>query len=230
MKKKLIASILTTLLIVGTLPVGASAAWKQNSDNSWSWTEDGYNSYGWKQIDGNWYYFKDAKMQTGWLNNGYYYYLGNDGSMKTGWVNDGGTWYYLKSDGVLATDTVVDGYYVNAKGVMQPKENQKVLLDNKYVKITYLLVNDTGYSKGIKVKVDNKSTQDLIVQTDKISVNGYMVYGMFSPNVTSGKSAISEIEFNNKDITNGFSNIEGNFLTISKDYKRLSEDNFSVKF
>lgn len=230
MKKKLISSLLTALLVIGVVPVGASAEWRQNSDNSWSWLENGYNSYGWKQVDGSWYYFKGGKMQTGWLNIGYWYYLGNDGVMKTGWINDGGTWYYLKSDGVLATDTVVDGYYVNAKGIMQPKENQKALLDNKYLKITYLGVNDTGYSKGLKVQVDNKSTQDLIVQTDKVSVNGYMAYGLFSPNITAGKSAISEIEFNNKDITNGFSNIEGKFKIITKNYTTLEEDDFSIKF
>lgn len=33
MKKKVIASLLTTLLLIGVVLVGASAAWKQNSDN-----------------------------------------------------------------------------------------------------------------------------------------------------------------------------------------------------
>lgn len=230
MKNKLIASLLTTLLIVGVLPVGVSAEWKQNSDNTWSWTENGFDSYGWKQINGSWYYFKLGKMQTGWINLGYYYYLGSDGAMKTGWINDSGKDYYLKPDGSLATDTVIDGCYVDSKGAKQPKENQKVLLDNKYVKITYLGVNNTGYSKGLKVQVDNKSTQDLIIQTDKVSINGYMAYGLFSPTITAGNSAISEIEFNDKDITNGFSNIEGKFKIITKDYKNLEEDDFSIKF
>lgn len=231
MRKKIIASLLTTVLILGVTPIGVSAEWKQNSDNSWSWLENGYNSYGWEQIDGSWYYFENGKMQTGWLNTGYNYYLGNDGSMKTGWVNVDGTWYYLNANGALATDTVVDGYYVDSKGIMQPKEKQKVLLDNNYVKITYLGIDrNSSYFKKVSLKVENKSNQELIIQTDNVSVDGNMTYGMYSPDVTSGKSDTSGIEFNNNSITSGFNSIEGKFKIITKDYKTLEEDNFSINF
>lgn len=232
MKKKIIASLLATLLIIGVTPNAVSAEWRQNSDNSWSWNDNGYKTYyGWKQIDGNWYYFKDAKMQTGWLNIGYWYYLGTDGAMKTGWVNDGGTNYYFKNDGTLATDTVIDGYYFDSKGVMQPKENQRVIVDNKYVKITYLGVDKAGsYSKQVKLQIENKSSQDLIIQTDDVSIDGFMVYGIFSPNITSGKMVIDGIEFSNSSISTNFNNIEGKFLIISKDYERLKEEDFSIKF
>jgi hypothetical protein len=231
MKKKIISSLLTALLIIGAVPVEASAAWRQNSDNTWSWVENNWDSYyGWKQINGSWYYFRDT-MQTGWLNIGYTYYLGADGAMKTGWVNDGGNNYYLKADGTLATDTVVDGYYVDSKGIMQPKENQKVLLDNKYVKITYLGVDrSSSYFKKVSLQIENKSEQDLIIQTDDVSVDGYMVYGMFSPNVTAGKTAIDGIEFNSSNITTSFNSVEGKFKIISKNYKTLKEEKFSINF
>ncbi|SFD14552.1 cell wall-binding protein [Clostridium uliginosum] len=232
MKKKIIATLLITLLVIGITPIGVSAEWKQNTDNSWSWSENGHHAYyGWEQIDGKWYCFKDAKMQTGWLNIGYWYYLGSDGTMKTGWINDGGKDYYLKSDGTLATDTVIDGYYLDSKGVMQPKENQKVVLDNDYAKITYLGVDRAGsYSKKVKLQIENKSNQDLIIQTDGVSIDGFMVYGMFSPNITSGKSIINGIEFSNSSISTNFNNIEGKFVIITKNYKTLEKDNFSIKF
>lgn len=230
MKKKILTTLLASFLLIGLLPISVSATWKQNADNSWSWTESGHKAYyGWEKINGSWYYFKNGKMQTGWLNNGYYYYLGQDGAMKTGWINDGGKQYYLKNDGVLVTDSIIDGYYVDSNGVMQPKENEKVILDNEYVKITSLGVNDTGYSKQIKVKVENKSNQQLIVQTDDVSVNGIMAYAMFSPNITAGNSAIAEIEFNDSSIVNGFNNIEGKFAIITKDYETIEKDDFSIK-
>ena len=231
MKKKIISSILAALLTIGVVPVGASAAWRQNSDNSWSWVENNRDShYGWEQINGSWYYFRDT-MQTGWLNIGYTYYLGTDGAMKTGWVSVDGAWYYLNNSGVLATDTVVDGYYVDSKGAMQPKENQKVLVDNKYVKITYLGVDKaSSYSKKASLQVENKSNQDLIIQTDDVSVDGVMKYALFSPTVSVGKIATDGIEFSSSTISTNFDSIEGKFIILSKDFKRLKEEEFSIKF
>ena len=52
----------------------------------------------WEMINGTWYHF-DSK-----------------GYMQTGWLNLDGTWYYLNADGKMATDTYVDGYYVDANG------------------------------------------------------------------------------------------------------------------
>jgi hypothetical protein len=230
MIKKLISGVITTLLIAGVTPVEASAQWRQNSDNSWSYIENGFQiNYGWKQINGKWYYFKLNKMQKGWLNDGKWYYLGIDGAMKTGWIEDGEKKYYLNSDGSLETNTIVDGCYVDLNGVALPKEKQKVLLDNEYVKITFLGIIKMDNSKQVKIQVENKSNQYLLVQTRNVSVNGHMVEGLFSPNVEAGKSAISQIEFNNSDITNGFNNITGKFLTIANDYETLDEADFSIE-
>jgi len=231
---KNIKKTIMSIAILGTMilsPVAANAEWKQNADNTWSWQENGFNSYGWKQIDNNWYYFKNGIMQTGWLNIGYTYYLDNSGAMKTGWINDSGKSYYLKSDGSLATNTVVDGTYVDFKGAAQPKENQKVILDNKYVKITYLGVDRaSSYMKQVKLQVENKSSQDLIIQTSNVSVDNFMQYGMFSCNIGSGKTAIDGIVFNNSSITTNFNSVEGNFVILTKNYKTLDTDKFSIKF
>lgn len=56
-------------------------------------------------------------MKTGWLNdNGNWYYLQSWGGMQTGWFNDNGTWYYLYSNGVMAANTVINGYNLSASG------------------------------------------------------------------------------------------------------------------
>lgn len=229
MKNKFIAGLLCGLMVLGVAPISANAEWKQNSDNSWSYSENGKNTwYGWKEIDNNWYYFELGKMKTGWLCTGYYYYLGSDGAMKTGWVNDGGKRYYLKSDGQLATDTTIEGTYVNKYGVAQPKENQKVLLDNKYVKITYLGFNDTGYSKQLKVQVDNKTSNDLVIDNENVVVDNFNICAMFTPTVTANASRITAIEFNNSDITTDFKTIKGKFKICNSKCQEIEKDNFSI--
>lgn len=94
---------------------------------------DGSKVKGWKQIGGYWYYFspKSGKLQTGWENiNGKWYYfmhgLNGKGKMLTnGWVNDVVIqkgqknqikYYYLYSDGTMASNTTIDGHYLDASG------------------------------------------------------------------------------------------------------------------
>ena len=56
-------------------------------------------------------------MATGWLNNnGKWYYLGTDGAMKTGWQLINGKWYCLDLQGVMAYDTTINGYKIDANG------------------------------------------------------------------------------------------------------------------
>lgn len=73
---------------------------------------------GWSKSNGLWHYFDtNGSMKTGWLNDaGAWYYLNSDGSMKTGWLNNNGTWYYLNADGSMASNTVIDGYTLDASG------------------------------------------------------------------------------------------------------------------
>ena len=105
----------------------------------------GFMKTAWLYDGGNWYYmYSDGTMATGFINlNGAYYYLNNSGAMVTGWqyINnswyyfnksyDGGieglmkkgwnringVWYYFNySDGKMAHDQWIDGYYVNSSG------------------------------------------------------------------------------------------------------------------
>ena len=96
MKKKLLASILTGLLIVGALPAGASAAWKQDSTGWWYGEGNSYAT-GWKNINGLWYYF----------------YSGD------------GKYACSEMKGYMAYDTIVDGFYLNSNGVWTNTKEEK---------------------------------------------------------------------------------------------------------
>ncbi len=115
--------------------------WKSNS-TGW-WVEDSLGWYPqsqWVKIDGKWYYF----LESGYMDYGEYrdgYWLGNDGAMLDGyygewksdslgwWFEDSSGWYpssqwlwingkcyYFESNGYLAVNKYVDGYWVGADG------------------------------------------------------------------------------------------------------------------
>lgn len=235
MKKKIIATLLTALTIVGAFPIGVSAEWRQNSDSSWSWRDGYFDFYdGWKEIQGKTYYFKLGKMQTGWMKyvNSYWYYLGDDGARKTGWINDGGKSYYLKDDGVLATDVVINGVYFDSNGTVFTNDKQKVLVDNKYVKITYLGFDKYNFLyKKAEIQVENKSDKQLYITSQDASVDGFSEISFINLNINPGKTLISSIGFNSGDIKTNFDSIEGTIkIKDYKDFKELSSENFSIKF
>lgn len=62
---------------------------------------------GWQKIQGKWFYFNPNSD-------------GYKGLMKRGcWADIDGNWYYFYSDGVMAANTYIDGYYVNSSGAWQ---------------------------------------------------------------------------------------------------------------
>ncbi|MBE6024708.1 MAG: hypothetical protein E7231_16290 [Cellulosilyticum sp.] len=62
---------------------------------------------------------------------------------------------------------------------------------------------------GIVVYIANNSNQDITVQARDISVNGFMIDGIFSQDVVVGKHALSEVTFLESDLEqNGITNIE----------------------
>ena len=91
---------------------------------------DGRMATGFINLGGDAYYYLDESntsnigiMKTGWQKiNGYWYYFnkageGVEGMMRKGWQYIGGKWYYFYySDGKMAANTYIDGYYVNSSG------------------------------------------------------------------------------------------------------------------
>ena len=119
-------------------------SWKCNS-TGW-WVEDTLGWYPqnqWGKIDGKWYYFLDS----GYMDYSEYrdgYWLGSDGALVDGyfgewksdskgwwfedksgwypqsqWVWINGSCYYFESDGYLATNKYIDGYWVGSDGACQ---------------------------------------------------------------------------------------------------------------
>lgn len=84
--------------------------------------ENGYRLTGWQTVGEDRYYLgEDGQMAVGWFVwNDAWYYAGKDGRMQTGWIMDKpGNYYYLKEDGTMAHDTMVDGYTLGADGLRQ---------------------------------------------------------------------------------------------------------------
>ncbi|WP_341273947.1 transglutaminase domain-containing protein [Clostridium butyricum] len=75
--------------------------WYKDNNSKWHYKRNsGYEVMGWFKYNNNWYYF------------------GEDCIMKTGWINTDGNWYYLYSNGMLATNTSIDGYSLDENGVL----------------------------------------------------------------------------------------------------------------
>ena len=93
--------------------------WKFIGGQWYYFASSGEMKTGWELIGGKWYYLESSgKMATGWLDyKGKWYYLENSGAMfDSGWKQIGGKWYYFYNDGVMASDTSIDGYYVDSSG------------------------------------------------------------------------------------------------------------------
>lgn len=104
--------------------------WLNNNGNWYYFYSDGSMATGFINLGGDAYYYLDESstsnigiMKTGWQKiNGYWYYFnksgeGVEGMMKKGWQYIGGKWYYFYySDGKMAANTYIDGYYVNSSG------------------------------------------------------------------------------------------------------------------
>lgn len=116
----IIAGVCITIVVIGSAVGGAilAANIQSNNDPVTSKVEETKKLNGWQQKGSDWFYYKDDTTQTGWLENeGKWYYLGTDGKMRSGWVQDQGNWYYLNSDGTMASNTTIDGCYLNEKGI-----------------------------------------------------------------------------------------------------------------
>lgn len=126
---------------------------------------DGAMKTGWQKIGRYWYWLgNDGDMKSGWQT--IYkkkYYLGgpDDGAMKTGWQQIGGYWYYFgksgeSNEGVLRTNTWVDGYYVDGNGRWDKTKKVDVgdyLTDKKDMQLINILglkLTDPGYWKTYK--------------------------------------------------------------------------------
>lgn len=127
----------------GTYP---ASKWQQIKGKWYHFNSSGYLDTGWYKSGGKYYYLQaDGSMATdmwignyyvdkdgvwtdtkgtssssasdGWVykNGNWYYYM--NGTTFKGWMQaSGGNWYYFNSDGTMATDKYVDGWYITKTG------------------------------------------------------------------------------------------------------------------
>lgn len=62
------------------------------------------------------------------------------------------------------------------------------------------LQEDSIWGPGIVVYIENSSEKDITVQANSVSINGFMIDTIFSPEITDGKHCIDSITFLSSDI------------------------------
>ena len=98
-----------------------------NTNNNWSYYQQGKKVTGWLQGGNDWYYFdQNGKMATSWLQGGndWYYFNPTSGRMQKNWLQGGNDWYYFdRASGDMKTSWLQGGndwYYFNpTSGRMQ---------------------------------------------------------------------------------------------------------------
>lgn len=79
--------------------------------------------------------------------------------------------------------------------------SETVLLDEAGIKITAKSLDLDGlFGPELKLTVENDSGQDLTVQVNDTSVNGYMISSLFSVDVVDGKKATDSLTFMSSDL------------------------------
>ena len=110
--------------------------WVKVSGNWYYLDGSGAMKTGWFKVQNKWYFAnKNGEMKTDWVLDGNkWYFLKSNGAMATGWEKINNKWYFLKEgsgemaenqfvgeyyvgkDGAMLTNTVVDGYRLDASG------------------------------------------------------------------------------------------------------------------
>lgn len=176
--KKIIAMSLVILSITGMNVVQASANWNFNRGSWFYENSDGNVLTGWQQINGKWYYFSTVQTNENFL-----------GEMITGWQLINNNWYYFYNDGSMASNTSIDGYYLNADGSMQEittnttnnNNNIPIQIPNNWSKIneTTFAINNSSplvYSVKETFGVSEDNILAGITESTLKSINDYKSY------------------------------------------------------
>lgn len=121
-RRRLLLTGILLLMMFSIMTVNAQAAWKKNSNGTYSYYNNG------KLVKNKWInntYYVNARgvRQTGWLHKGskWYYFAKNGKVVKNKWIKSSKKMYYAGSNGALLTSgrkKVGDSYYAfNSRGV-----------------------------------------------------------------------------------------------------------------
>lgn len=90
-----------------------------NKGQGWSFLVYGELKKGW-YLYGSGFEKNDFAVDATFINMEYewrkYFYFDQDGIMQTGWKLIDGKWYYFYSNGIMASNTTIDGYHLGSDG------------------------------------------------------------------------------------------------------------------
>lgn len=113
------------------------------------------------------------------------------------------------------------------------KEENKVIFENEYAKITYTGIERDSYGgPDINIKIENKSSQALTIQATDVLIDGYMVNPKFSSDILPSKKIKAEISFIGENVSRNFKSLEGKFRITphDKSAELLKEEPFRINY
>jgi DNA-directed RNA polymerase subunit RPC12/RpoP len=84
--------------------------------------------------------------------------------------------------------------------VVTAENSNKVIFDNKGIKVIYTGIENSRSYTDVKVLIENNSGQDYEFQVRDCSINGYMIEPIFSSEVSNGKKINDELKFMKSDL------------------------------
>lgn len=114
-------------------------------------------------------------------------------------------------------DTITESKAISIKTSADKNYEQKfdesgfVAYEKNGIKIVVkkLESENSFWGSDIYVYLKNETDQDITVQASNVSINGYMVYPMFSSDIVAGKVSYDTMTFLESDLEdNGITNIE----------------------
>lgn len=96
-----------------------------------------------------------------------------------------------------------------------------VIVDQNGVKISFVGVSESYIGPSLKLKIENNTDQNITVQQRDMSINGIMMDGIFSCDVTTGKIANDSIDILNRKLEDNnisqIENVELSFVAFNSD-------------
>lgn len=175
---------------VGTKEKGAMRTGWVNDNGRWYYFSDTpvFNDEGQMKTgfvsDGKGKYYLDESntsnrgvMKTGWQKvNNYWFYFntsadsGVTGNMKKGWHKIGANWYYFSIfNGIMASDTWINEYYVDSNGAWIPDADNSQILTFTDENLEQIIRNKVDKPTGVLYKSDVENITELTIWDSSIS-------------------------------------------------------------
>lgn len=120
-------------------------------------------------------------------------------------------------DGIVDTDIISLKTSIADSYTQEYDDSGEVIYEDDNVKIISKGISDDSsiFGKSLILYIENNSDSNLTIQTRDVSVNGFMVDPIFSPEIASGKKVIKGMTFMDSDIEENsiseFENVEMSF-------------------